>query len=88
MNLDIIAAAAIEAMIEQPTRSSVNSNTTCVVFNLRKAGHSAEYVAYRDWVSMRRHTTPAGWERIIALQTELEVIGRGVTLPAWSTYGT
>lgn len=87
MNLAVIEAA-IQAMITKPTRSSVNSDTTYVVFNLRQSGHSAEYVAYRDWVSMRRHTVPTGWERIIALQTELEAIGRGVTLPAWSTYGT
>lgn len=87
MNLAIIESA-IQVMIDKPTRSSVNSNTTHVVFNLRQSGHSAEYVAYRDWVSMRRHTVPTGWERIIALQAELEAIGRGVTLPAWSTYGT
>lgn len=87
MNL-VIIEAAIEAMIEQPTRSSVNSNTTCVVFNLRKAGHRAEYEAYRDWVSMQRHKTPSGWERIVELQMKLEEVDRGETLPAWSTYGT
>ena len=87
MNITIIEAA-IQAMIDAPSRSSVNSNTTHVVFNLRRSANRDEYVAYRDWVTMWRHTTPSGWERIVAMQAELDAIDGRTTMPAWATYGT
>ena len=86
MNLAIIEAA-IQAMINKPTRSSVNSNTAYVIFNLRKAGHKVEYEAYRDWVSMSKHRVPLGWEMIVKLQHELDAFDTGM-LPSWATYNT
>lgn len=80
---------AIAVMIQTPTRSSVNTNTTYVIFNLKNAGFKEESAAYRDWVCMSRHKVPNGWENIVKLQERLEALDRKTpTLPASATYGT
>ena len=78
---------AIKAQLEKPTRAVVNSESAFVAQRLRNDGYTGVAARYWSWSCGHENREEFG-DEIYELQMQLNEIDRGVSMPAWGTYGT
>lgn len=82
-----VVAEAIKAQIQKPTRAVVNSEAAFVAQRLRNDGYTGVAARYWSWSCGHENREEFG-DEIYKLQMQLNEIDRGVSMPAWGTYGT
>lgn len=82
-----VVADAIKAQIQKPTRAVVNSEAAFVAQRLRNDGYTGVAARYWSWSCGHENREEFG-DEIYELQMQLNEIDRGVSMPAWGTYGT
>lgn len=82
-----VVAEAIKAQIQKPTRAVVNSEAAFVAQRLRNDGYTGVAARYWSWSCGHENREEFG-DEIYELQMQLNEIDRGVSMPAWGTYGT
>lgn len=82
-----VVADAIKAQIQKPTRAIVNSEAAFVAQRLRNDGYTGVAARYWSWSCGHENREEFG-DEIYELQMQLKEIDRGVSMPAWGTYGT
>lgn len=82
-----VVADAIKAQIQKPTRAVVNNEAAFVAQRLRNDGYTGVAARYWSWSCGHENREEFG-DEIYKLQMQLNEIDRGVSMPAWGTYGT
>lgn len=82
-----VVAEAIKAQVQKPTRAVVNSEAAFVAQRLRNDGYTGVAARHWSWSCGHENREEFG-DEIYELQMQLNEIDRGVSMPAWGTYGT
>lgn len=82
-----VITEAIKAQIQKPTHAIVNSEAAFVAQRLRNDGYTGVAARYWSWSCGHENREEFG-DEIYELQMQLNEIDRGVSMPAWGTYGT
>lgn len=83
-----ILIEAMKAQVAKPTRAVVNPEAAFVAQRLRQSGEDELAKKYWSWTCSYWEKNPIFGEEVQVLQQQLRDIDKGVTMPAWGTYGT
>lgn len=86
-----VVAEAQRAQLENPTRAVVNSESAFVAQRLRNDGYTGVAARYWSWacsVSCGHENRTEFGDEVYELELALRQIDKGISMPAWGTYGT